>query len=77
MIEVRDDSNLAKNASVEILAGIAKANNNVEVISLECNAHALMWRLEMGEVFSSLDTDNFRVLLKVGVEKRLKELQIV
>lgn len=74
MIEVRCDSNLAKRASLELLARIAKAKNKIEVISLECDAHALMWKLEAEEVLSSLDTDNFRVLIQAGIEKRLKAL---
>lgn len=73
MMELQSDCSLARRAGIELLARVAEAKNRIEVIRLECDAHALLWKLEMEEALSSHDADNFRVLLQVQLEKQLRE----
>ena len=75
MMELQRDCSLAWRAVTELLARVAVSKNRIEVIRLECDAHALLWRLEMEEALSSHDTDNFRVLLQVQLEKRLSQFR--
>ena len=75
MIELQSEFSLARRAGTEFLARVAEAKNRIEVIRLECDAHALLWRLEMEGVLSSHDADNFRVLLQVRLEKRLSQFR--
>lgn len=75
MIELQSEFSLARRAGTELLARVAEAKNRTEVIRLECDAHALLWRLEMESVLSSHDADNFRVLLQVRLEKRLSQFR--
>ena len=75
MIGLQSESSLAKRASIGLLARVAEAKNEVEAIRLECDAHALLWKLEMEGILSSLDTDNLRVLLQFRLEKRLSQFR--
>lgn len=73
MIELQTERCLAKRAAIKLLARVAEEKNRIEVIRLECDVHAFLWRLEMEDILSSLDTDNLRVLLQVRLEKRLSQ----
>jgi hypothetical protein len=75
MIELQSEFSLARRAGTELLARVAEAKNRIKVIRLECDAHALLWRLEMAGFLSSHDADNFRVLLQVRLEKRLSQFR--